>query len=296
MIASNGRVKLLDFGLAKDIATTPMSEAAEAPTFSRETGVALGTAPYMSPEQTRGQPVDERTDIWAFGCVMYEVLTGKRAFQGATLPDTVANILEREPDWSAINSATPPALSKLIETSVSKNAADRPRRCEDIIEVLRQSHARRTDGVSSSTRLMIGIGLFAVVILAWITLRSSPEDFTFSNARQLTSGIGVQDLPDWSPDGRMLAYHSNRAGNTDIWIMQADGSNSLNRTADHGGDDMFPVWSPDGTQIAFFSARDSGGIFIMEPLAGVPRRISRKGDVARGVRNGLETSVASPTK
>jgi Tol biopolymer transport system component len=149
------------------------------------------------------------------------------------------------------------------------------------------------------------IGLVAIVLLAWFALRSAPQGFIFSNARQLTSGIGVQDLPDWSPDGRMLAYHSNRAGNTDIWIMQADGSSSLNRTADHIGDDMFPVWSPDGTQIAFFSERDGGGIFVMEPLAGVPRRISRKGDAAKGrpqwsrdqlslayeVRDGVESYV-----
>ena len=92
-------------------------------------GVILGTATYMSPEQARGQPIDRRTDIWAFGCVLYEMLAGRSAFGRATVPDTVAAILEREPDWSALPESTPASLARLLRRRLEK---DRKRRLRDI--------------------------------------------------------------------------------------------------------------------------------------------------------------------
>src|SRR5262245_8881493 len=114
MIAANGEVKVLDFGLAKGGATSgtgsnPNLSASPTMTFAAtHAGVILGTAAYMSPEQARGKGVDRRTDVWSFGCVIYECLTGQRAYEGETVSDLIARILEREPNWSALPPTTPP--------------------------------------------------------------------------------------------------------------------------------------------------------------------------------------------
>jgi serine/threonine-protein kinase len=111
VVTPEGRVKILDFGLAKAVAEeAPSSDLSKSPTLTREGtehGVILGTASYMSPEQARGKSLDRRTDIWSFGCVFYEALTGKKAFSGETVSDILAGILEKEPDWTALPARTP---------------------------------------------------------------------------------------------------------------------------------------------------------------------------------------------
>src|SRR6516165_8174313 len=122
-LTSNGVVKVLDFGLAKASDATA-ADASESPTLTltaEQDGVRLGTAPYMSPEQTRGQAVDKRTDIWAFGCVLFEMLTGRVAFGGKTSSDFIAAILERDPDWSALPTPTPAAVRRLLRRCLEKD-------------------------------------------------------------------------------------------------------------------------------------------------------------------------------
>jgi serine/threonine-protein kinase len=132
-VTPEGKIKVLDFGLAKALGVEPgpaAADASQSPTLTfRETGrgVILGTAGYMSPEQARGKPLDRRTDVWSFGCVLYEALTGKQAFQGDTLSDTIARILEREPDWVALPSEAGARIRALLERCLRKDPQERLR-------------------------------------------------------------------------------------------------------------------------------------------------------------------------
>src|SRR5688572_14847078 len=131
-LSLDGRVKVLDFGLAKALDPQSSADLAASPTITAMAtrhGVILGTAAYMSPEQARGQAVDKRSDIWAFGCLVYEMLTGRRAFEGETVSDTLAAILRGEVDWSALPVDTPVALRKLLAHCLEK---DRRKRLHDI--------------------------------------------------------------------------------------------------------------------------------------------------------------------
>ena len=129
-LTPEGRIKVLDFGLAKDVSESPPGEnLSHSPTLTRGTasGVILGTAAYMSPEQARGLTVDSRTDLWAFGCCLYEALTGRKAFAGETAADTLARILEREPDWEKLPAGTPGSVRALLRRCLQKDPSRRLR-------------------------------------------------------------------------------------------------------------------------------------------------------------------------
>src|SRR5207302_4233058 len=137
IITNRGQAKVLDFGLAKFV-REPVGLAVAASASSQggataesagegqsSAGIAMGTAAYMSPEQARGQPVDKRTDIWAFGCVLYEMLTGRRAFVGDSLTDTLAHVIDREPDWRVVPETTPEVVRRLLERCLRKDVRRR---------------------------------------------------------------------------------------------------------------------------------------------------------------------------
>jgi len=130
-VTPEGKVKILDFGLAKAFeAEPPLTDISQSPTLTEEmtrAGVILGTAAYMSPEQAKGKPVDKRADVFAFGAVLYELLTGKRAFQGETITDTLASILARDPEWEALPDGTPWRIKDLLRRCLTKDPHDRLR-------------------------------------------------------------------------------------------------------------------------------------------------------------------------
>ena len=136
-VTPEGRVKLLDFGLAKIFEADPTGSspsATRSPTLTARAtsaGVILGTAAYMSPEQARGKPLDKRTDVWAFGCVLYEMLTGKRAFEGETVSDTLVSVLSKEPDWAALPGQTPAGVRKVLRKCLQRDAKLRLRAIGD---------------------------------------------------------------------------------------------------------------------------------------------------------------------
>ena len=169
-ITPQDRVKVLDFGLAKAAAAEGALEtiASEA-TVGTEDGIILGTASYMSPEQARGKPVDKRTDIWAFGCVLYEMLTGRKTFPGDTMSDVIAAVLERTPDWSALPTSTPIEIRELLQRCLEKDCQVRLRDVGDAKAALDSvsSGASRLPVMSSAARrLTLGIAASAIVMIA----------------------------------------------------------------------------------------------------------------------------------
>ena len=316
MITPVGVVKVLDFGLAK--ATTRderdpasvLSQSATALAAMTEPGMVLGTPAYMSPEQARGLDVDRRTDIWAFGCVLYEMLTGRRPFRGATFTDTLVAIFEREPDWEALPEAVPTALRRLIRRCLEKDPRQRLRDIADVRFALEDSTSESGDAtaapvLSAAARqrtarsipialavltAMFGIGWWVNRLAVPVPLVAEPvADMTLA---PLTTDPGYDGEPTFSPDGETVAYVSDRTGNFDIFLRQASGGRDINLTSD-AADDVQPAFSPDGTQIAFVSSRAGGSaiqfmgtdypllggdIWVMPALGGNARRVAVKGN------------------
>ena len=179
MVNAAGTVKVLDFGLAKGIASGRLRpELTASPTAAisgTEAGVILGTAPYMSPEQARGQSVDRRTDVWALGCVLYECLTGRRAFAGETTSDVIARILERDPDWDALPASVPARLRDVLRRCLTKSAAERPR---DVGDLRGELLAIATD-LSSARALRAQDLTPSVAVLYFENLSTDPESDYF---------------------------------------------------------------------------------------------------------------------
>jgi Tol biopolymer transport system component len=222
-ITPGGEVKVLDFGLAKgQVGSTTSADLSNSPTLSASptgVGVILGTAAYMSPEQARGRPVDRRTDIWSFGCVLYEMLAGRQLFQGETVTDILARILQSEPDWSALPAATPQRIRALLGRCLRKDPKERLRDIGDarieISEVLAGGPASadatparaRTAWPARIGLLLLGAALAAVLFTALATrpvrsLRSLALD---------VPGLGDQifDGPALSHDGHSIAYSAD---------------------------------------------------------------------------------------
>ena len=251
-ITPDGVVKVLDFGLAKGGTEVSGYDLTQSPTISignTHDGVILGTAPYMSPEQARGQAVDKRTDIWAFGCVLHEMLTGRVVFRGDTVSDTIATILQREPDWAAFPAATPRSIDRLLRRCLEK---DSKRRLRDIgearIEIDEtisrpappEAPATQERDQPSRSRVLTFVAVAAAVVagLAFgFWPRSVPEsgwtnpleNATFT---RFTDFPGTEAHPDISPDGKFVAFLSDRAGEFDIWLSQVGTGIFRNLTED----------------------------------------------------------------
>ncbi len=268
-----GKVKVLDFGLAKAFAAEKASgqDVSHSPTVTSggtQQGVILGTASYMSPEQARGKPVDRRTDIWSFGCVLYEMLTGRKAFEGETVSDVMAAVLTREPDWSAIPASIPSRVRDLLRRCLRSNPE---RRLHDIADArleIEDAGAEPVSGLASeATRrgapplalLATAVGSAALAALAIFLLTrhaSVPGPTQIVRLARITPPTAHSEWPSWSPDGSLLAYASDRSGNFEIYVRRGESGQDVDVTND-AGQDLQPAFSPDGGAIAFVSTRAS---------------------------------------
>ena len=291
-IASGGSVKVLDFGLAK-VLETP-DETPSLQTLSQtKAGAVVGTSAYMSPEQTRGRPVDGRTDIWAIGCVLYELLTGRSAFGRATSSDTVAAVLDAEPDWSALPGNTPDNVRRLLKRCLQRdrdrrtqNAADVRIQLEDEITDLREARSFPWPSRPRSwSRPLVWAGIATAVIagvaIAVLLRRGPPQSSAPAGEvrlTRLTDLAGLEEFPAISPDGRSVAFTAGVAGHRQLFVQLVAGGTPLQLTRDPA-DHEFPRWSPDSSSLVYFTpgagADADGTLWQIAGLGGPPRRVMR---------------------
>jgi serine/threonine protein kinase len=263
-VRPDGVVKVLDFGLAK--ALEPASARASSPAQTllspalTEVGVLFGTAAYMSPEQARGKPADNRSDIWSFGCVLFEMLAGKRPFEGEETSDVLAAILRAEPDWNALPADTPAAVRRLLGRCLAK---DRARRLRDIGDArLELDDARLVPHSSAAVsatqhrreRIAWAAGLALVLVTSLAVGRWLAPDDAPAPQMRLEVRTGETSTPEsfaLSPDGRSIVFSADGERGSQLWVRHLGVSAPQPLLGTEDG--RYPFWSPDGRSIGFFT-------------------------------------------
>jgi Tol biopolymer transport system component len=274
LLTPKGKAKVLDFGLAKAVeadTSSPGTSPAMSPTITSAgtaIGVILGTAAYMSPEQARGKPVDKRTDIWAFGCLLFETLTGRGVFRGETVTDSMGAILHKEPDWSLLPADTPATVRLLLRRCLAKNP---DRRLHDIADArieLEQAIAdpessaiilggeavvATSAGNRSRTLLLTAAGVLLGLLVGFggSRLLRSPAEATVRKfdlgVDFEASSIGSELTTAISPDGSRVAFTLDGQ----LWVQALDDLEP--REIDDTDGAFAPFWSPDGEQVGYFT-------------------------------------------
>jgi Tol biopolymer transport system component/serine/threonine protein kinase len=260
-ITTTGRVKVLDFGLAKVLRSDVADpDAATVGISSTRTGTILGTPAYMSPEQARGQPIDERTDLWSFGCVLYEMLAGRDAYAGETFSDRLASILRQDPDWDELPRDTPPAVRRLLSRCLEKSSARRLRDAGEARSVLEEALASgREDAAPIRSRRRIGTSIVQSIRSAFTRAQppATPAPLAPSRLTQLTFSKEIEAFPAFSPDGAQLVFAREVGAVRKLFVKALRSGEERGLTAGTS-DDIQPVWSPDGRVVLFVRARESG--------------------------------------
>ena len=263
-VTTDSSIKVLDFGLARTEAESPDAMAS---TLMTSPGAVVGTAAYMSPEQARGANVDRRTDLWAFGCVLFEMLCGRRPFSGPSQSDVVAAVLEKEPDWSALPPQTPAALQRLIRRCLQKDVRRRLRdagdarvELEDALEPSAASgpavlhRQARPARIATAGLLVAGAAIGAAAALMWHPAPAvDRSEIRFSmnlpdDERLAQSELGALAM---SPDGRSIVYVASRGNTTQLLLRRLDAATSTPLPGTVAA--ISPFFSPNGEWIAFFA-------------------------------------------
>ncbi len=279
------RAKVLDFGLAKAFLGDSSAEVSDSqptvPYAATQDGVILGTPAYMAPEQARGHAIDKRVDIWAFGVVLFEALTGKALFAAPSQADTLMAVLSREVEWSALPQSTPPAIRRLLRRCIERDPRNRLHDIADARLVIEDVLAGENEATSPATptprtrRLAPALAALtaaaALGALAALSLRPAPEPSEPVRVQRLTFS-GHDHQPSASPDGRFVSFVSNREGVSRIWLKQMSGGGEQRLTE---GSDVRPRFAPDGNSLGFLRETGSGGtdLYRIALVGGQPRRL-----------------------
>ena len=259
---SSSGLKLLDFGLAKDVDAN-LARPGAPPCDATTAGLILGTCAYMSPEQVRGKPVDKRTDIWAFGCVLFEILTGTRAFVGETASDTIAAVLEREPAWSRLPAATSPGVRRLLRRCLEKDAGQRLHDIADArIEIddalLDRDEAPASTRAANMSTLAALLTLCAgAVALGWwlhgVTRRDPFASRTTRFTWSLPNDMGLDSPPTVSPNGQLVAFTArpDAGGPSTLYVRSLSQLAAQPLAGTEGAKQ--PFWSPDSGSLGYFA-------------------------------------------
>ena len=272
-ITPEGKVKILDFGLAKALeAETPVTDFSQSPTLTEEmtrAGVILGTAAYMSPEQAKGKPVDKRADIFAFGAVLYELLSGKRAFEGETITEMIAAVLKSEPDWESLPESTPSSIRTLLHRCLTKDVHDR---LEGIANVRVEIKLALEEPTTVSPPGLEGVAqpllwkraipwsiavvsvAIAISIAFWSSWQSTSPPLTkFVIGPALaapSASFSGNDLAI-SADGRLILYRTNTDKGSQLYLRSLD--DPVEKPIPGTESAVSPFFSPDGKSVGFFA-------------------------------------------
>jgi len=307
MVSPEGKVKVLDFGLAK--AWQPEGsdiDVTHSPTLTAQmtaAGVLLGTAAYMSPEQARGKPVDKRTDIWAFGCVLFEMLTGCRAFAGESLSETSAAILKEEPDWSTLPSGTPAAVRTVLRRCLAK---DRNRRLHDIADARIAIEDLATEDLptagaparrpwrSALPWLVAAVAAVCAVVAVWTgrrevsSSRGGAVRLVVSVPHDHRLVIGSDAALALSPDGSQIVYSASSppGSRPRLWLRRLDEFDATPIPGTEGA--VGPFFSPDGQWLGYFAQGALAKVFVN---GGTPIQVCHVGQVVPGATWGSDGTI-----
>src|SRR5262245_60369123 len=267
-VRPDGTVKVLDFGLAKlnepnapNVSNTAsLSPTITSPPLITGVGVLLGTAAYMAPEQARGRAVDKRADIWAFGCVLFEMLSGQRPFAGDDAADIIVAVLSKDPDWASLPARTPSRIRVVLQQCMTKDPRQRLRDIGDARIALGSTIQATAENIvstahrSSRARLAWSVAATALLIagltIAWTASQRVVTPPIQKLSMLAPEGVVVYELAI-SPDGSHVAFAARSGGRRALWVRALD---SLEATALSGTEDAaLPFWSPDSKSIGFFA-------------------------------------------
>ena len=314
-LTRDGQVKILDFGLARHHeADQSQSQMLAAPTLApgTEAGAVLGTVGYMSPEQVRGQVADSRSDIFSLGIVLYEMLTGRRAFARDSAVETMSAILREEPpEIDAANERIAPAAVRLLQHCLEKRPEERYQSARDLAFDLQSmasgsSTSDLSGRVLASTRApfprrwlaasaLLAMGGGAGWLIALATRSAPPATVALLRPtfRQLTKLPGGEGHPTLSPDGQSFVFVKKDGDDSDLFVQRIDGTKAIALTSDCEQDDLDPAFSPDGRWIAYRSDCGGGGIFVMGATGEARRRIADFGYAPAWSPDGQELAVVT---
>ena len=276
MVSADGHAKILDFGLAKLMQPDPISaDDATVTHLKTEAGTIMGTFAYMSPEQAEGRTLDARSDIFSFGSMFYEMLTGRRAFQRATQTGTMAALLRDPVDMTGV----PPHLADVVSRCLQK---DLDRRFQSMAEVraalLQAGDApRKRAGLVKWLAPLAAAAVLALGAVAGLWWWQSPDRLPPIRVVPLTTDSGTESYPTFSPDGTQVAYMAvdseKPAQRSQIFVKIVGRPTALQLTS-HPDGAGFPAWSPDGKRIAFIRREGKVGLYVTSPLGGPEQRIA----------------------